>query len=220
MLQANVVTKTFRRGSRSIAAVKETTLNLTAGHLTAVIGRSGSGKSTLLNLLAGLLPPSSGKVLLDGQDLYQLSDVELSKLRNQKIGVIPQGQTALHNLTVLENVLLPCALYPGNDNVTELANALLEQVNIAHLAAARPASLSGGELRRMSIARALIRQPEVILADEPTGDLDNENTNAVIALLRRAADKGAAVLLVTHEPDTLKSADAVYRMNDGILEKA
>lgn len=220
MLQANSVTKTFRRGAQRIVAVKETTLGLSAGRLTAIIGRSGSGKSTLLNLLAGLLTPSSGRVLLDGQDLYQRSDAELSRCRNQKIGVIPQGQTALHNLTVLENILLPCALYPGDDNAVERAGALLEQVGLTRLAAAKPASLSGGELRRMAVARALIRQPEVILADEPTGDLDSENTNSVIALLRQAADQGAAVLLVTHELDTLKSADDVYRMSDGELRKA
>lgn len=219
MLQAKGVTKIFPRGPRSVTAVNEVTLELPAGELTAVLGRSGSGKSTLLHLLAGLLTPSSGTVWLDGQELYQMPDAQRSRLRNQKIGVIPQGYSALGNLTVLENVLLPSALYPGAEDSEERAAALLEQVGISHLAAARPASLSGGELRRMAIARALVGRPEVILADEPTGDLDSENTNAVISLLRQAADRGSAVLLVTHEADTLDSADSVYRMSDGILER-
>ncbi|SBV97408.1 Lipoprotein-releasing system ATP-binding protein LolD [uncultured Eubacteriales bacterium] len=217
MLKANGVSRTFRRGAGTVSAVQGITLELPSGQLTAIVGRSGSGKSTLLNLLAGLLTPTEGTVLLDGQELYRLPDAELSRLRSQKIGVIAQGQTALQNLTVLENIILPCALYPGVSDAAGRAQALLERVGISRLATARPASLSGGELRRMAVARALIRQPSVILADEPTSDLDGENTAAVIALLRQAADQGSAVLLVTHETDCLKSADEVYRMDGGML---
>lgn len=217
MLQADAVSRRFQRGTRMMSAVSRATLEIPAGRVTAVVGRSGSGKSTLLNLLAGLLTPSEGTVFLNKQDLYHLSDAERSRLRNRKIGVIPQGQTALQNLTVLENILLPCALYPDGDDSLGRARELLERVGIAHLALVMPASLSGGELRRMAVARALIRQPEIILADEPTSDLDGENTATVIALLRQAADRGAAVLLVTHELDTLEHADAVYHMENGTL---
>lgn len=218
MLQADTVSRLFQRGTRTVSAVSQATLTLPPGRVTAVIGRSGSGKSTLLNLLAGLLTPSEGTVFLNEQDLYHLSDAERSRLRNRKIGVIPQGQTALQNLTVLENVLLPCTLYPDGDGSLSRTQELLEQVGIAHLASAMPASLSGGELRRMAVARALVRQPEFILADEPTSDLDGENTAAVIAMLRQAADRGASVLLVTHELDTLEHADVVYHMEDGTLK--
>jgi putative ABC transport system ATP-binding protein len=217
MLKANGVSRTFRRGAGTVSAVQGVTLELPSGQLTAIVGRSGTGKSTLLNLLAGLLTPTEGTVLLEGRELYRLPDAALSRLRSEKIGVIAQGQTALQNLTVLENVMLPCALYPDGSGAADRAQALLERVGISRLAAARPATLSGGELRRMAVARALIRQPAVILADEPTSDLDSENTAAVIALLRQAADEGSAVLLVTHERDCLKSADAVYRMDGGML---
>jgi putative ABC transport system ATP-binding protein len=187
--------------------------------VTAVIGRSGSGKSTLLNLLAGLLTPTSGDVTLDGEALYGGPDLELSQLRNRKIGIIPQGQAALQSLTVRQNILLPLGLFPDAPAPDPSAE-LMELVGIPHLADARPATLSGGELRRMAIARAMIRRPEVILADEPTSDLDEENTSAVTALMRQAADQGAAVLLVTHELDTLQIADTVYRMDHGALKNS
>lgn len=220
MLEANAVKKVFLRGGKEVHAVRGVTLKLPPGRLTAIIGRSGSGKSTLLSLLAGILTPTAGEVLLDDKALYTLPDNLLSRLRSEKIGVIPQGQTALQSLSVLENVLLPCALYPSGEDCNGRARALLEQVGIAPLADARPATLSGGELRRMAIARALIRQPAVLLADEPTSDLDGENSAAVTALLRAAADDGAAVLLVTHELSALDRADAVYSMEDGVLSRA
>jgi putative ABC transport system ATP-binding protein len=217
MLQASEVSKAFRRGSHLISAVENVTLNLPHGQVTAVVGRSGSGKSTLLNLLAGLLTPTSGTVTLDEQELYGQPDLELSQLRNRKIGVIPQGQTAIQSLTVRQNILLPLGFF-SEDSSPDQAAELMEIVGILHLADAKPATLSGGELRRMAIARAMIRHPEVILADEPTGDLDEENTNMVTTLLRHAADRGAAVLLVTHELDTLQIADTVYRMEYGVLK--
>lgn len=217
MLEAIAVSRIFKRAACAVTAVTRATLKLPPGNITAVVGRSGSGKSTLLNLLAGLLTPTEGEIRFNGQDIYQLSDAKRSRLRNEKIGVIQQGQTALLNLTVRENVLLPCALYPDGGDAEGRARELLEQVGIGALADAMPASLSGGELRRMAVARALIRQPEVILADEPTSDLDGENTAAVMRLLRQATGDRAAVLLVTHETDTLQYADAVYQMDSGVL---
>lgn len=219
MLQSKNVGKTFHRGKTGIQAVKNVSLALPQGKITAIVGRSGSGKSTLLNLLAGLLTPTTGAVFFRDRDLYRQSDRALSELRNRKIGIIPQGQTPLSALSVLQNILLPTELYPDGNDYTERAHALLEEVGIPSLAGAKPATLSGGELRRMAVARAMICRPEVILADEPTGDLDSDSTNEVIRLLRKTADEGTAVLLVTHDMDILGSADAVYQMEDGMLSR-
>lgn len=154
-------------------------------------------------------------------DLYALSDEERSAFRNRHIGVIPQGRTALRSLTVLENVLLPSRLYvQKSENVLEYrdrALALLEKLSIGHLKDAWPNELSGGELRRLSIARALIMSPDILLADEPTGDLDDENTGSVLKLLREKADGGTAVLLVTHEQSAAAYADRVLTMQEGRL---
>lgn len=215
----NVTRQYFRqgKGTNVFTALQETSLSISGGKLIEIMGRSGSGKSTLLNVCAGLLEPTTGKVFLDDTDLYALEDKERSRLRNQAIGVIPQGQTGLRSLTVLENVLLPCEMY-GITGQEEYAMELLERVGIADLAGTYPSELSGGEMRRLSIARALIRKPGVLLADEPTGDLDDENTHVVLGMLRRFADEGTAVLLVTHESDAEEYADEVYRMEKGILK--
>lgn len=220
-LQAEKISKEFirnGRGSNTFFAVQETDFTLSEGTLTVLTGRSGSGKSTLLNMLCGLSAPTSGKVLLDETDLYALSDTELSKLRNQKFGVIPQGQTALHSLTVLENILLPFSLYRQPADI-KYAEELLEQLDIANLRDVKPAELSGGELRRMAIARAVVMKPACIFADEPTGDLDDENTETVFRFLRDAANRGAAVMIVTHEHDAEQYADAAFRMQAGQVLK-
>ena len=208
------------KGKNFFYAVEKTDLTLLPGQLTEITGRSGSGKSTLLNMLAGLLEPTEGRVLLDGTDLYALEDGARSRLRNSAIGVIPQGQTGLHSLTVLENVKLPSLLYGKEPCSDERAEELLERVGIARLRDVYPNELSGGEMRRLAIARALVMGPGVILADEPTGDLDDENTAGVLSLLRSCADEGSAVLLVTHETGAAEYADVVYRMDNGVLRAA
>ena len=218
-LTCQSVSRRFLRNTKTsnfFYAVKNCDLAIASGVLTEITGRSGSGKSTLLNMLAGLLEPSEGQVLLDRIDLYSLPDGPRSQLRGQCIGVVPQGQTGLHSLTVLENVLLPCRM-AGEKPEESRALGLLAQVGIADLRDAYPSELSGGEMRRMAIARAMIRNPGILLADEPTGDLDDENTKAVLKLLRAAADDGTAVLLVTHEREAASYADRVYRMDGGIL---
>ncbi len=220
LLQAESISKQFSRRNRDgtpFFAVKPTSLSLEAGIMTEIQGRSGSGKSTLLNMLAGLLAPTEGKVLLDGTDLYSLGDSALSRLRNRKIGVIPQGQTALHTLNVFENIRLPSRLFPGAKAGEGRVLELLELVGISHLRDARARELSGGEMRRMAIARALVNDPKILLCDEPTGDLDDENTTVVLQLLQKTARAGTAVLLVTHEAEAEKYADVVYRMNAGEL---
>ncbi|MBR6029741.1 MAG: ABC transporter ATP-binding protein [Clostridia bacterium] len=215
----NISKQYFRKTGEAnfFSAVSHVSLTLDPGTLTVLTGRSGSGKTTLLHMLSGLLPPSEGKVLLDGADLYAMSDADLSRLRNTGLSVIPQARSALETLTVLENVLLPGALYRRKDQRAEALH-WLEKLGIGHLQDARPAALSGGELRRMAIARALTQDGEILLADEPTGDLDDENTALVLSTLRAAADAGKAVLLVTHEQDAKDYADCVYRMNEGEMQ--
>ena len=198
-------------------AVRHANLTLHPGEVALLTGRSGSGKTTLLHMLAGLLTPTEGKVWLDETDLYALPDGALSRLRGEKLGVIPQGRSAVDTLTVLENVLLPRQLRGEKGDVEE-AVKWLDALGIASLRDARPAELSGGELRRMAIARALAGNPEIILADEPTGDLDDENTEVVLSLLRNlAVEAGKTVLLVTHDSEALPYGTRVYRMDGGIL---
>ena len=202
ILTAKELKKDFPRTGRSsnyFTAVQPLDLTLRSGEMIEITGRSGSGKSTLLNMLSGMLTPTSGKVLLDETDLYSLNEKNLSRLRNEKIGFIPQGHTALRSLTVLENVLLPSILYSKEYPPEERARDLLEKVGLTELLDAKPAELSGGELRRMAIARAMLMNPGILLADEPTAGLDTENIMAVLELLRKAAYDGMAVLLVTHE---------------------
>ena len=221
ILRAEGVSRQYFRqgkGTNVFYALQETDLTLEAGVVTEITGRSGSGKSTLLNVCAGLLTPTKGKVFLDDVDLYAQEDAKRSAIRNESIGVIPQGQTGLRSLTVLENVLLPCAMY-GITGQEDHAKELLEQMGIGELMNAYPSELSGGEMRRLSIARALIRRPGILLADEPTGDLDDENTHIVLSLLQKCAQEGKAVLLVTHEAEAAAYADRIYRMEKGILTR-
>lgn len=220
IIEATGLTKEFARargGKRLFTAVHPLDIGLEERQLTLVSGHSGSGKSTLANMLAGILTPTAGHVRLDGTDLYSLRDEELSRLRNERIGLIPQGHTALRALTVLDNVLLPSILYAKAEAPVDRARELLSAVGLDDLADAAPTELSGGELRRMAIARALLMDPAIVLADEPTAGLDSTNATAVLTLLRDAADRGAAVLVVSHEAEAQRFADRSYVMEDGHL---
>lgn len=207
------------KGTNFFTAVDKTDFILEAGKLTEIIGRSGSGKTTFINMLAGLLTPDSGKVLLGGEDIYAIDDAKRSLLRNKTIGIIPQGQTGLSSLTVMENVLAPVAMYGDSASKEARARELLELVGIAELENVYSNELSGGELRRMAIARALINDPEIIIADEPTGDLDDDTTEMVLNLLKDFAGKGASVLMVTHERMALDFADIIFKMDKGVLTR-
>ena len=219
ILSASGLTKSFYRktaNSNRFTAVDDVSIELKDGVLTVLMGRSGSGKTTLMNMLSGLLQPSSGSVELDGKDIYSLGDKELSRLRNRSFGMIPQGQTAVSSLDIFENIMLPFFLYKDSTpQDEEYARELMKRLDIAHLEAAKPAELSGGELRRMAIARAVVRKPMVIFADEPTGDLDDENTSVVFEFLKESAHQGAAVMVVTHENDAKSYADNLLEMKSG-----
>ena len=220
-LRAEKISRDFLRPSAPqgfFMAVEETDFSLRAGALIAITGRSGSGKSTLLKMLAGLMEPGTGRVLLGDTDIYRLEEAELARLRNRQIGLAPQTLMALSSLTVQENVLLPCSLYGEAQEAKPRAEQLMERLGIAHLRCAAPTELSGGELRRLTLARALVRDSAVLLLDEPTGDLDDENTRLVLTLLREEAAHGKAVLLVTHEREAADYADSLYRMEAGRLE--
>ncbi|MCR5691558.1 MAG: ABC transporter ATP-binding protein [Eubacterium sp.] len=228
-LRAENLSKQFyrkRQDSNYFFPVKEVSLVVEEGKITVLHGASGGGKSTLLNMLAGILEPEEGQVFLGEDNLYQMEDKDLAHYRNQHIGVIPQGQTAVQSLTVLENVLLPVTLYGvGKKNRQEVKEAreygkiLLDRMGIGDLEKILPSELSGGEMRRMAIARALIKNPDVVLADEPTADLDEENTRIVLEELKKAAKEGCGVLLVTHDRDAMGYADISYRMKDGEIQK-
>lgn len=201
------------KGTNIFPAVKECSITLEKGTFSVVRGRSGSGKSTLISMLSGILEPSSGKVYYDDTDLYGMDDALLSDFRRDHIGFIPQGRSAVASLTLYENIILPFTLFgeePDHD-----IDGILERMGISELKDARPSELSGGELRRMAIARAMVRRPDVIFADEPTGDLDDENTEIVLRELRNLADLGTAVMMVTHDAEAEAYADILYRMDAG-----
>ena len=219
MLKAEHISRTFSSGKRRVTAVTDASLTLAAGELAAIVGRSGSGKSTLLNMLGGLLKPDTGDVRLGSVSLNSLSDAELSALRGRKIGFVPQGGSLLSSLSVFENLSLPFAILKEQRNVEQRARELLEQMHIGHLLNAYPAEISGGEARRAAIARALMPNPEFLLADEPTSDLDDENTRDVIALLADIAKCGTGVLFVTHDREAAAAAVTLYRMNAGQIEQ-
>ena len=212
-------------------------ITIVPGKVTVIFGRSGSGKTTLLSVLAGLLKPSEGTVLYDDIDIYKQKDDIFSEFRNQNIGFIPQGQSLISGLTVRENILLPAreskrsantsgviavnANATSNENnagsCTKRADDLISTLGLLDRADYLPSQLSGGEIRRCAIARALINDPSVIFADEPTGDLDDHNTKIVFELLRQKARDDAAVVIVTHEETAYNYADIVYRMDAGAL---
>ena len=220
MLKAEGISKKFFRQTGAanwFYAVAPLSLEVPSGSVTVLMGRSGSGKTTLLNMLAGILEPTEGTVSLDRTDLYSMKDAELSRFRNGRIGVVPQVRSAVDTLTVTENILLPAVLY-GKKPPAEEARRRMDELEIAHLADTMPGELSGGELRRMAIIRAMVQDPDILLADEPTGDLDDENTEKVLSALSSFAHKqGRAVFLVTHEADAVHYADRLFRMEKGRL---
>ena len=207
--------RSFKSGSEDIAVLKDISLTVNQGEFVAVMGASGSGKSTLLNVLGGLLPPDSGTVTVDGLDLGSMSDAALTVYRRDRGGVIFQMFNLVGTLNVEENILLP-SLAGGKKVASSTLDAMIEKVGLSHRRHAMPDTLSGGEQQRVAIARALVSGPALVLADEPTGNLDSENTRLMGDLFRDLhRTQGCAFVLVTHAPDVAMWADRVIVLKDG-----
>lgn len=199
LLQIKNVSKQYARAGKTFAAVDNVSLEMRAGEFISIIGRSGSGKTTLLNMVAGILTPAAGEILFDGASLFARNDYEMARFRNFNIGYVPQGRSLLSNLSALDNVRLPFYLAPRQGDCMAKANKLLCELKLEHLADSLPKSLSGGETRRVALARALINDPKLLIADEPTSDLDLETATEIIGLLKRLNAQGTSILIVTHD---------------------
>lgn len=213
------VNKSFPLAGGSFSALKEINLHIPRGRLVAITGKSGSGKSTLLNIIAGIDKPTDGQVSINGIRVDKLSENELASWRGKNIGVVFQFFQLLPTLTILENVMLPmdfCNRYPKKER-KERALALLDQVNIKEQAGKLPASLSGGQQQRAAIARALANDPPVIIADEPTGNLDTQTATAIFELFAALTRAGKTVIIVTHEKDFAAYFENVIAIEDGII---
>jgi putative ABC transport system ATP-binding protein len=221
IIEAIGVTKSFAIGPMHVDAVRGIDLTVEQGEMLAIIGPSGSGKSTLLNLLGAIETPTTGKVMFEGTDVSSFSDTERTLLRRRRIGFIFQAFNLLPTLTAVENAALPLELDGVSESVArERALKSLELVDIADRADHFPSMMSGGEQQRVAVARALVIEPALVLADEPTGNLDSVNSAHVMGLLRDLVDtRGQTVVIVTHDNDIAASADRMVRVRDGLLEE-
>ena len=218
ILSLQNVRKEYATDGQPVRALDGVSLDVEAGQFVALVGRSGCGKSTLLNLAGAMDFPTSGSVLLDGVATSSLKDAELTKLRREKVGFIFQSFQLLHTLTVLGNVELPLLL-AGKTNAREAARERLRWVELEELGERYPHQLSGGQMQRVGIARALIHGPKLLLADEPTGNLDSTTGNVILELLRRLSrEQNTATVMATHSAEAAALADVVVRMRDGKIE--
>ena len=219
LIELTNVTKSFQLASGTFQALKNVTLGIEKGKLVAVTGKSGSGKSTLLNILTGIDKPSSGSVHINGVRVDTLAESALASWRGKNIGVVFQFFQLLPTLTILENVMLPmdfCNSYPKKER-KERALKLLEQVNILEQADKFPSALSGGQQQRAAIARALANDPPIIVADEPTGNLDSQTANSIFELFAQLTRSGKTVIIVTHEKEFSEYFETTIAISDGVI---
>lgn len=216
LIQIDSVTKRFRRGSETINAVRDVSLNIAEGDFVALVGPSGSGKTTLLNLIGCVDKPDNGSVRIDGAETGGLTETDLTRIRGRKIGFVFQQFFLLPTLTALENVLLPSVFLRNGDRKAQ-ANELLGKVGLSARANHFPGQLSGGEMQRVAIARALINGPKILLADEPTGNLDSQNAEAILGIFRELNASGLTILIVTHNLDLARQARKIVTLRDGGL---
>ena len=216
ILEASDLTRVYRRGDDEVRAVDGVSLRVAAGEFMAIMGRSGSGKTTLLDLMGCLLRPTTGELRIDGRSVIGASDNELATVRRERIGFVFQEFNLIGSLNALENVMLPLRYGPRRPRAREEAAELLELVGLGHRQRHRPTELSGGEQQRVAIARALVNRPAVVLGDEPTGEVDSETSDALMAMLRELnRDRGVTFVIVTHDAGMAGATDRVVRLSDG-----
>lgn len=219
IIELRDVTKIYKLGKVEVPALAGITLKIKRGEFVAITGPSGSGKSTLMNMVGSLDLPTSGKILLDGTDITHLSESSLAQLRGRKIGFVFQQFNLISSLSALENVSLPLVFQgiPKSERDAR-AQKILELVGLGDRVKHRPTELSGGQQQRIAIARALVIDPEVILADEPTGNLDSKTGADILSLLKKLNAEGKTVIIVTHDPGLAKQAQRIVKIKDGLLE--
>jgi len=212
------VTKTYHQGDNPVVALDHIHLIISKGEFVAITGKSGCGKSTLINIMGGLDSPDQGQVMINGEDISQMDDRRLTLFRRDRVGIIFQFFNLLPILNLEENIVLPHLLREGSNPPKSKIDHLLQEMGLDERRTHRPHELSGGEMQRVAICRALINNPEIILADEPTGNLDSASGRQVLEILRRLKDgSGKTIVLVTHSQEGASMADRVLRMRDGKL---
>lgn len=219
LVEIRDICKVYNPGENEVKALDHVSLTIGEGEFVAIIGHSGSGKSTLMNMLGCLDVPTSGSYFLHGHNVGSMSDDELSDIRNQEIGFVFQGFNLIPSLTAVENVELPL-IYRGvgKKERVELSEKALDKVGLSKRKTHKPSEMSGGQQQRVAIARAIAQAPPIILADEPTGNLDTQNSNEVIALLREASHKyEQTIIMITHNRMIAQTADRVLEVSDGVL---
>ena len=216
MIEITDVTKIYTMGSVEVAALAGVSLSINRREMVAIMGASGSGKSTLMNILGCLDVPTAGKYTLDDEDIGAASDNRLAEIRNRKIGFVFQTYNLLPRLTALNNVEL-ALMYGSHSNRRRTATEALERVGLGDRIQHKPTELSGGQQQRVGIARALVKSPDILLADEPTGNLDTRSGNEIIGILETLHSDGMSIIIVTHEPDIAARANRIVRMRDGII---
>ncbi len=214
MIELGNVTKIYRMGKIEISALRGVSLTIERGEMLAIIGASGSGKSTLMNIIGCLDKPTSGEYIFDGTDVSRLNDNRLAVMRNKEIGFVFQDYNLLSRASAVANVELPL-IYSGGSNKRQRALESLERVGLSARANHRPTELSGGEQQRVAIARALVNNPAIVLADEPTGNLDSVASTEIIAIFRRLNQDGITVIMVTHEMEIAAQTKRTIRLWDG-----
>ena len=219
LVEIRDICKIYNPGENEVRALDHVSLEIDRNEFVAIIGQSGSGKSTLMNMLGCLDVPTSGTYILHDKDVSSLTDDELSDIRNTEIGFIFQGFNLIQNLTAFENVELPL-IYRGvgKKERDELSVRALEKVGLAHRMKHKPAEMSGGQQQRVAIARAIAQAPPIILADEPTGNLDSNSTKEIMGILRELHADGRTVILITHDNEIAAQADRVIKIKDGRVE--